>query len=89
MVRRAWRAGISKHRIFVLSGIARTTIDRILKSKEELVADIHDDGDTYVPDPDACIDGNGQEHPEHDYPPVAEGNECRRCGAEAGDDEEG
>jgi hypothetical protein len=31
MVRRARTAGISKHRIHVLSGIARTTIDRIVK----------------------------------------------------------
>ncbi|MFE5368242.1 DUF6003 family protein [Streptomyces mirabilis] len=31
MVRRARTAGLSKHRIHVLSGIARTTIDRILK----------------------------------------------------------
>lgn len=27
----------------------------------------------------ACIDG----YPEHDYLPVDQGNECRRCGAEA------
>lgn len=31
MVRRAQAAGVSKHRIHVLTGIARTTIDRILK----------------------------------------------------------
>lgn len=31
MVRRARGAGISKHRIHVLTGIARTTIDRILE----------------------------------------------------------
>lgn len=31
MVRRARSAGISKHRIHVLTGIARTTIDRILE----------------------------------------------------------
>ncbi|MCZ4506965.1 DUF6003 family protein [Streptomyces sp. ActVer] len=33
MVRRARAAGISKHRIHVLTGIARTTIDRILKEE--------------------------------------------------------
>ena len=31
MVRRARAAGVSKNRIHVLTGIARTTIDRILK----------------------------------------------------------
>ena len=30
MVRQALAAGISKHRIYVLTGIARTTIDRII-----------------------------------------------------------
>ena len=34
MVRRARATGISKNRIHVLTGIARTTIDRILKEKE-------------------------------------------------------
>lgn len=33
MVRRARVAGVSKNRIHVLSGIARTTIDRILKEE--------------------------------------------------------
>jgi hypothetical protein len=33
MVRRARAAGLSKNRIHVLSGIARTTIDRILKEE--------------------------------------------------------
>jgi len=32
-VRRAHAKGVSKHRIHALSGIARTTIDRILKEK--------------------------------------------------------
>ncbi|WP_328336697.1 DUF6003 family protein [Streptomyces violaceus] len=31
MVRRAQAAGVSKNRIHALTGIARTTIDRILK----------------------------------------------------------
>jgi hypothetical protein len=31
MVRRANAAGVSKNRIHVLTGIARTTLDRILK----------------------------------------------------------
>ncbi|WP_282790962.1 DUF6003 family protein [Streptomyces sp. CC224B] len=35
MIRRANQAGVSKHRIHLLTGIARTTIDRILKPKEE------------------------------------------------------
>ncbi|MER6534660.1 DUF6003 family protein [Streptomyces sp900105755] len=34
MVRRARTAGVSKNRIHVLSGIARTTVDRILKEKD-------------------------------------------------------
>jgi hypothetical protein len=34
---------------------------------------------------DDCVDGDGEVWPEHDYPPVDEGNECRRCGAEAED----
>lgn len=34
MVRRALAAGISKNRIHTLTGIARTTIDRILKEEE-------------------------------------------------------
>jgi len=34
MIRRARAAGITKHRIHALTGIARTTIDRILKPKE-------------------------------------------------------
>lgn len=49
---------------------------------------IYDDGGAYGPDPDACIDGDGQQYPEHDYPPVDAGNECRRCGAEADHAEE-
>lgn len=34
MVRRANAAGVSKNRIHVLTGIARTTIDRILKEED-------------------------------------------------------
>lgn len=34
MVRRAQAAGVSKNRIHVLTGIARTTIDRILKEED-------------------------------------------------------
>ncbi|MET8113845.1 DUF6003 family protein [Streptomyces prasinus] len=34
MVRRAQAAGVSKHRIHVLTGIARTTIDRILNREK-------------------------------------------------------
>lgn len=32
---------------------------------------------------------DGEVWPEHDFPPPGEGNECRRCGAEADDPEEG
>lgn len=32
---------------------------------------------------DECVDRDGEVYPEHDFPPVEEGNECRRCGAEA------
>jgi hypothetical protein len=35
LVRAAVAAGISKHRVHVLTGVARTTIDRILDSAEE------------------------------------------------------
>jgi hypothetical protein len=41
---------------------------------------IYDDGATYGPDPEACVDAEGYEYPEHDHP--AQGSECRRCGAE-------
>jgi hypothetical protein len=39
---------------------------------------VHDDLDD-----DVCIDADGEEWPEHDFPPPEQGNECRRCGAEA------
>jgi hypothetical protein len=31
---------------------------------------------------DACVDGDGNDYPEHDWPGEGEGYECRRCGAE-------
>lgn len=34
MVRRAIAAGVSKHRVHALTGIARTTIDRILTADD-------------------------------------------------------
>lgn len=34
-------------------------------------------------DDDTCIDKDGEEWPEHDYPSQGHSNECRRCGAEA------
>ncbi len=34
LVREAHEAGVSKHRIYVITGIARTTIDRILDTSE-------------------------------------------------------
>lgn len=40
----------------------------------------------YFPLEDDCIGPDSETYPEHDYPPVGEGNECRRCGAEADDD---
>jgi hypothetical protein len=39
----------------------------------------------YFPPEDECVDADGNSWPEHDYPPVGHGNECRRCGAEADD----
>jgi len=36
MVRRAHGAGVSKHRIFVLTGISRSTIDRILEKEQNV-----------------------------------------------------
>lgn len=38
---------------------------------------------TPEPPDDACVDADGEEYPEHDFPPVGHGDECRRCGAEA------
>ena len=35
---------------------------------------------------DACVNAEGEEYPEHDFPPEEQGNECRRCGAEADDE---
>jgi len=32
-----------------------------------------------------CVDSDGEAWPEHDYPPVGEGNECRRCYSEVED----
>jgi hypothetical protein len=40
----------------------------------------------YFPLEGDCVNASGETYPEHDYPPVGEGNECRRCGAEADDD---
>lgn len=34
MLRRAHAAGVNKHRIHLLTGIARTTIDRVLSSAD-------------------------------------------------------
>jgi hypothetical protein len=34
-------------------------------------------------DDSECRDGDGEPWPEHDFPPVGHGSECRRCGAEA------
>ena len=42
----------------------------------------------YHKDMYACVDSVGEEWPDHDFPPVEEGNTCRRCNAEALDDEE-
>ncbi|MEW2068613.1 hypothetical protein [Streptomyces sp. NPDC007346] len=39
----------------------------------------------YFPLEDDCVSPDGEVYPEHDYPPVGEGDECRRCGAEADD----
>lgn len=33
--------------------------------------------------PDDCVDRDGEVWGEHDFPPADEGNECRRCDAEA------
>ncbi|GAA1887764.1 hypothetical protein GCM10009837_06930 [Streptomyces durmitorensis] len=42
----------------------------------------------YYPELDetTCVDSDGEVWPEHDYPPVEEGSECSRCGAEADDE---
>ncbi|MFJ6438434.1 hypothetical protein [Streptomyces sp. NPDC091416] len=43
----------------------------------------------YFPLEDDCLGPDGEAYPEHDYPQVREGNECRRCGAEAVDETNG
>jgi hypothetical protein len=40
----------------------------------------------YFPPEDERVDADGNPWPEHDYPPVDQGNECHRCGAEADDE---
>ena len=37
LVRAAYRAGVSKHRIHIITGLARTTIDRIIEAPPALV----------------------------------------------------
>jgi len=41
----------------------------------------------YFPLEDDCVGADGATYPEHDIPPLGEDNECRRCGAEADDEE--
>lgn len=48
---------------------------------EEYQAKVTELEEAYAPD-DACV-AEGTVYPEHDFPPQDEGNECRRCGAEA------
>ncbi|MFD7866959.1 hypothetical protein [Streptomyces sp. NPDC059783] len=40
----------------------------------------------YFPLEDDCVGSNGEVYPEHNYPPAGEGDECRRCGTEVGED---
>jgi hypothetical protein len=46
----------------------------------------NDCAEVYESDPPeddtVCVNGDGDEYPEHDFPSVGE---CRRCGAEAGE----
>lgn len=37
---------------------------------------------------DECMDADGEVWPEHDFPPEGQGDECRRCNAQADGDEE-
>lgn len=39
--------------------------------------------DAYPVEDWECLDSDGYVHPEHDFPPEGQGDECRRCGAEA------
>lgn len=72
MIRRALAAGITKNRIHVLTGIARTTIDRVVNSKENPVLDNEEVcGETYDHDEEIDYDG-----------PDGRQWSCRRCGAE-------
>lgn len=43
-------------------------------------------GDELWDDESQCLDRDGEPWPEHDFPPVGQGSECRRCGAEAEED---
>lgn len=61
-------------------GVAQDALERLVEGYQAEV-DAMEERASETPD-DACLDADGNEYPEHDYPPVGEGNKCRRCGAE-------
>jgi hypothetical protein len=61
-------------------GVTEDALENLLEGYQDEVDAIEER--SAVPD-DACVDADDEVHPEHDYPPVDQGNECRRCGAEA------
>lgn len=67
-------------------GVTEGALEGLLEGLQDIIATTTDHDS--VPD-DACVDGDGDVHPEHDYPPVGQGVECRRCGAELGDEPDG
>lgn len=64
----------------------RTDDERMLLEK---AAALRADADQLDHSDDECVDADGDAYPEHDYPPVGHGYECRRCGAEADDGDGG
>jgi hypothetical protein len=69
-------------------GVTDDALEHLLSGYQETVDGIVG-GTGDEPAEDACLDADGNEYPEHDYPPQGEGNECRRCGAEAEEPDHG
>ncbi|MEU9405554.1 hypothetical protein AB0E08_07605 [Streptomyces sp. NPDC048281] len=66
-----------------LDGVTDGGLEGLLEGYQAAVDAIEEA--SAVPD-DACV-ADGTVYPEHDFPPEGEGNECRRCGAEAASSE--
>lgn len=61
-------------------GVTKDALENLLEGYQAEVDGMEEASE--VPD-DACVDADDNVYPEHDFPPEGEGNECRRCGAEA------